>query len=79
MKEKIPYYDVEFVRCHAEQLENMIKQRSHHRRILIKFIRLNRKYFNWWDRYISKRSDTTLLSKFRHILTAISLEEKTPK
>ena len=77
MKEKIPYHDVEFVRYQAEQLESMIKQRSHHRRILIKFIRLNRRYTRWWDNYLSTRADSTLVRKFRDIVN--SMEEKPPK
>ncbi len=76
MRKKIPYNDIEFVGYQADQLENMIKQRSHQRRILIKFIRLNRQYLRMSDWYISSRSDSTLVKMFRQIVD--SMEETSP-
>ena len=77
MRKKIPYNDIEYVRYQAEQLESMIKQRSHQRRILIKFIKLNTNHLRWNDRYISTRADSTLIEKFRDIVN--SMGAKTPE
>ncbi len=75
MKEKI-LNNMEFVKYQADQLESMIKQRSHQRRILIKFIRLNSQYLRMSDRFLSSRSDSTLVKMFSQIVN--SMEETTP-
>ena len=66
MRKKIPYNDIEYVRYQAEQLESMIKQRSHCRRVLIKFIRNTRNINSrgWYDNYLKFRCDTTLIERF---------------
>lgn len=69
--------DIEYVKLQADQLENMIKQRSYQRRILLKFIRENGRYLRWWDNYIKTRCDSTLIRKVKEIIT--SMETKSPK
>lgn len=76
MSKKIPI-DIDYVKYQADQLENMVKQRSHQRRILLKFIRDNRRYLKWWDNYLKTRCDSTLVRKVKEIIT--SMEAKSPK
>ena len=79
MRKKIPYNDIEYVRYQAEQLESMIKQRSHCRRVLIKFIKLNRNInrLGWYERYLKFKCDSTLIERFRDIVN--SMGAKTPE
>lgn len=76
MSEKIPT-DIDYVKYQADQLESMVKQRSHQRRILLKFISENRRYLRWWDNYLKTRCDSTLVRKVKEIIT--SMEARSPK
>jgi len=77
MSEKIPYNDLDHVKYQADQLESNVKQRSYQRRILIKFIKLNRPRSSWIDMYLCKRSDSHLVEKCRDIISTMKTKVPT--
>jgi hypothetical protein len=78
MRKKIPHNDINYIKYQADQLENTVKQRSHQRRALIRFIKANRSHLRWWDNYISTRCDTTLVEKARSVIASMEEKSKTP-
>ncbi len=77
MSKKIPYNDVDYVKYQADQLESIVKQRSHQRRVLIKFIKLNRSYSSWMDMYLCRRCDSTLVETCRQIISKMKTKAPT--
>jgi len=79
MRKKILTRDINYVKYQADQLESMIKQRSHQRRVLIKFIKLHRNISTWsdmMDTYLCRKCDSALVEKCRKIISR--MEEKAP-
>lgn len=74
MSQKLPT-DINYVKYQAGQLEIMVKQRSHQRRVLLKFIKRNSSYLDWWDYHLKCRCDSTLVRKFKEIVAKM---EETP-